>query len=74
MRYTGKRYEKGAKIQFLWCLDSFSGFYVFLVYVKKCLEVTENCIKVNFFSHFKIPILKIQKILKSYLSTIKTEF
>ena len=61
--------KKQAEIHFLWCFKcsfEFSAFLVPVLNVKKCLEVTENCIQGNL-CHL-IPILKMQKIQKSNLN------
>ncbi len=46
--------EKQAKIHCLWSLNCFFGFSVFLVsvlYVKKCVEIVENCFQGNLFAN-----------------------
>jgi hypothetical protein len=48
--YTGTKFEKQAKVHFLWSSNCSFEFPVFLVSVlndNKCLGVTENCIQVN---------------------------
>ena len=52
INHTDVRSKKNAEIQFLWSLNCFYNFSVFLVSAlnyKKCLEVTENCIQGQIF-------------------------
>ena len=70
---TGIKCEKQAKIEFLWCLNCFFEFFVFLVSVLNDKNVSNLLIivfKVNF-CHL-IPIPKIQKIQKSNFIIIKS--
>ncbi len=51
--YTWTKCEKQAKIRFLWSLNCFFEFSVFLVsvvFVKKFLEIVENCFQGNLFT------------------------